>query len=173
MLRKTLVTAERSADAHAVPTRREAERIVREAEQTAREIGAEAHHERERAPPHEIIRLAEKVREFRARFRAWTRRDQRGDLVFLRGQRAETVAVLKARTAGRPRRTRRVTRRRAGGADLVLDTERSSTRASSSSGTGAGSASATALPEPFIAAGHGRLNVRCAARAGAAHRRGG
>jgi cell division initiation protein len=69
MLRKTLVTAERSADVMRADARREAERIVREAEQTAREIVGEAHHERERVR-HEIIRLAEKEREFRARFRA-------------------------------------------------------------------------------------------------------
>ena len=49
--------------------KREAERIVREAEQTAREIVGEAHHERERVR-HEIIRLHEKEREFRARFRS-------------------------------------------------------------------------------------------------------
>ena len=69
MLRKTLVTAERSADVMRADARREAERIVREAEQTAREIVGEAHHERERVR-HEIIRLQEKEREFRARFRA-------------------------------------------------------------------------------------------------------
>ena len=69
MLRKTLVTAERSADVMRADARREAERIVREAEQNAREIVGEAHHERERVR-HEIIRLAEKEREFRARFRA-------------------------------------------------------------------------------------------------------
>ena len=69
MLRKTLVTAERSADVMRADARREAERIVREAEQTGREIVGEAHHERERVR-HEIIRLAEKEREFRARFRA-------------------------------------------------------------------------------------------------------
>ena len=69
MLRKTLVTAERSADVMRADARREAERIVREAEQTAREIVGEAHHERERVR-HEIIRLTEKEREFRARFRA-------------------------------------------------------------------------------------------------------
>ena len=39
MLRKTLVTAERSADVMRADARREAERIVREAEQTARECG--------------------------------------------------------------------------------------------------------------------------------------
>lgn len=69
MLRKTLVTAERSADVMRADARREAERIVREAEQNAREIVGEAHHERERVR-HEIIRLNEKEREFRARFRA-------------------------------------------------------------------------------------------------------
>jgi cell division initiation protein len=69
MLRKTLVTAERSADVMRADARREAERIVREAEQTAREIVGEAHHERERVR-HEIIRLQEKEREFRARFRS-------------------------------------------------------------------------------------------------------
>jgi cell division initiation protein len=69
MLRKTLVTAERSADVMRADARREAERIVREAEQTAREIVGEAHHERERIR-HEVIRLHEKEREFRARFRA-------------------------------------------------------------------------------------------------------
>ena len=79
MLRKTLVTAERSADVMRADARREAERIVREAEQTAREIVGEAHHERERVR-HEIIRLTEKEREFRARFRAMltaTSRDHR------------------------------------------------------------------------------------------------
>ncbi len=69
MLRKTLVTAERSADVMRADARREAERIVRESEQTGREIVGEAHHERERVR-HEIIRLTEKEREFRARFRA-------------------------------------------------------------------------------------------------------
>lgn len=69
MLRKTLVTAERSADVMRADARREAERIVREAEQNAREIVGEAHHERERVR-HEIIRLNEKEREFRARFRS-------------------------------------------------------------------------------------------------------
>ena len=62
MLRKTLVTAERSADVMRADARREAE-------QTAREIVGEAHHERERVR-HEIIRLHEKEREFRARFRS-------------------------------------------------------------------------------------------------------
>jgi cell division initiation protein len=69
MLRKTLVTAERSADVLRGDARRDAERIVREAEQRAREIVGEAHHERERVR-HEIIRLEEREREFRARFRA-------------------------------------------------------------------------------------------------------
>ena len=80
MLRKTLVTAERSADVMRADARREAERIVREAEQTAREIVGEAHHERERVR-HEIIRLAEKEREFRGAVPRDARRDQRGDRV--------------------------------------------------------------------------------------------
>jgi len=69
MLRKTLVTAERSADVMRADARREAERIVREAEQRAREIVGEAHHERERIR-HELIRLEEREREFRIRFRS-------------------------------------------------------------------------------------------------------
>jgi cell division initiation protein len=69
MLRKTLVTAERSADVMRADARREAERIVREAEQRAREIVGEAHHDRERTR-HDLIRLEEREREFRARFRA-------------------------------------------------------------------------------------------------------
>ena len=69
MLRKTLVTAERSADVLRADARRDAERIVREAEQRARELVGESHHERERIR-HEIIRLEEREREFRARFRA-------------------------------------------------------------------------------------------------------
>ena len=69
MLRKTLVSAERSADVLRADARREAERILRESEQRAREIVGEAHHERERVR-HEVIRLTEREREFRARFRA-------------------------------------------------------------------------------------------------------
>ncbi len=69
MLRKTLITAERSADVMRADARRESERIVREAEQRAREIVGEAHHERERVRI-EIIRLTEQERSFRARFRA-------------------------------------------------------------------------------------------------------
>ena len=69
MLRRTLVTAERSADVMRADARRDAERIVREAEQRSREIVGEAHHERERVRL-EIIRLEEREREFRARFRA-------------------------------------------------------------------------------------------------------
>ncbi len=69
MLRKTLVTAERSADVLRADARRDAERIIREAEQRARELVGESHHERERIR-HEIIRLEEREREFRARFKA-------------------------------------------------------------------------------------------------------
>ena len=69
LLRKTLVTAERSADVMRADARRDAERIIREAEQRAREIVGEAHHERERIRL-EIMRLEEREREFRARFRS-------------------------------------------------------------------------------------------------------
>jgi cell division initiation protein len=69
LLRKTLVTAERSADVMRADARRDAERIVREAEQRSREIVGEAHHERERIRL-EIMRLEEREREFRARLKA-------------------------------------------------------------------------------------------------------
>jgi cell division initiation protein len=69
MLRKTLVTAERQSDVMRADARRDAERIVREAEQRAREIVGEAQHERERVK-HEILRLVEQERDFRLRFRA-------------------------------------------------------------------------------------------------------
>jgi cell division initiation protein len=69
LLRKTLITAERSADVMRADARREAERIIREAEQRAREVVGEAHHERERIRL-EIMRLEEREREFRARFKA-------------------------------------------------------------------------------------------------------
>ena len=94
MLRKTLVTAERSADVMRADARREAERIVREAEQTAREIVGEAHHERERIR-YEIIRLQEKEREFRARFRSML--DATGSIIESYEQDAgETVALSAA-----------------------------------------------------------------------------
>jgi cell division initiation protein len=69
LLRKTLVTAERSADVMRADARRDAERIIREAEQRAREIVGEAHHERERIRL-DLMRLEEREREFRARFKA-------------------------------------------------------------------------------------------------------
>jgi cell division initiation protein len=69
VLRRTLVSAERSADVMRADARRECDRIVREAEQRAREIVGEAHHERERISQ-DLARLEEREREFRARFRS-------------------------------------------------------------------------------------------------------
>src|SRR5262245_16939891 len=69
MLRKTLVTAERSVDAMRSQARHAADQIVREAEARAREIIGEAHAERERVR-RDLARLRETEREFRARFRS-------------------------------------------------------------------------------------------------------
>jgi cell division initiation protein len=69
MLRKTLVSAERSVDAMRSQARHTAEQIVREAEARAREIIGEAHAERERVR-RDLHRLRETEKEFRARFRS-------------------------------------------------------------------------------------------------------
>ena len=69
MLRKTLVSAERSVDAMRSQARHAAEQIVREAEGRAREIIGEAHAERERVR-RDLYRLRETEKEFRARFRS-------------------------------------------------------------------------------------------------------
>jgi cell division initiation protein len=69
MLRKTLVSAERSVDAMRAQARRDAEATVRDAEQKARDIIGEAHRERERLR-REFFRLRETEKEFRARFRS-------------------------------------------------------------------------------------------------------
>jgi cell division initiation protein len=67
MLRKTLVSAERSVDAMREQARRDADTTLRDAEQKARDIIGEAHRERERLR-HEFFRLRETEKEFRARF---------------------------------------------------------------------------------------------------------
>jgi cell division initiation protein len=69
MLRKTLVSAERSVDAMRSQARHAAEQIVSEAEARAREIIGEAHAERERVR-RDLYRLRETEKEFRARFRS-------------------------------------------------------------------------------------------------------
>jgi cell division initiation protein len=69
MLRKTLVSAERSVDAMRSQARHAAEQIVEEAEARAREIIGEAHAERERVR-RDLYRLRETEKEFRARFRS-------------------------------------------------------------------------------------------------------
>jgi cell division initiation protein len=69
MLRKTLVSAERSVDAMRSQARHAAEQIVAEAEARAREIIGEAHAERERVR-RDLYRLRETEKEFRARFRS-------------------------------------------------------------------------------------------------------
>src|SRR3954451_2400763 len=69
MLRKTLVSAERSVAAMRSEARYDGEQIVREAEARSREIIGEAHAERERVR-RDLHRLRETEREFRARFRS-------------------------------------------------------------------------------------------------------
>ncbi len=69
MLRKTLVSAERSVDAMRSQARHAAGQIVSEAEARAREIIGEAHAERERVR-RDLYRLRETEKEFRARFRS-------------------------------------------------------------------------------------------------------
>src|SRR5689334_25363196 len=69
MLRKTLVSAERSVDAMRSQARHAAEQIVEEAEARAREIIGEAHAGRERVR-RDLYRLRETEKEFRARFRS-------------------------------------------------------------------------------------------------------
>ena len=69
MLRKTLITAERSVDAMREAARREADAIVRDAEARARSIIGEAHQERERVR-RDTLRIRETEREFRTRLRS-------------------------------------------------------------------------------------------------------
>ena len=69
MLRRTLVSAERSVDAMREQARRDADAILRDAEARAREMIGEAHAERERVR-RDILRLRETEQEFRARFRS-------------------------------------------------------------------------------------------------------
>jgi cell division initiation protein len=67
VLRRTLVSAERSVDAMRESARREADRIVHDAEARARQIIGEAHSERLRLHQ-DFLRLRESEQEFRARF---------------------------------------------------------------------------------------------------------
>jgi len=67
VLRRTLVSAERSVDAMRESARREADRIVHDAEARARQIVGEAHSERLRLHQ-DFLRLRESEQEFRARF---------------------------------------------------------------------------------------------------------
>jgi cell division initiation protein len=69
VLRKTLVSAERSVDAMRSPARHAAEQIGAAAAARAREIIGEAHAERERVR-RDLYRLRETEKEFRARFRS-------------------------------------------------------------------------------------------------------
>ena len=67
VLRKTLVSAERSVDAMRAQARRDGEAILRDAEQRARDVIGEAHRECERIR-RDYLRLRETEKEFRARF---------------------------------------------------------------------------------------------------------
>jgi cell division initiation protein len=69
VLRRTLVSAERSVDAMREAARREADRIVHDAEARARQIVGQAHSERLRLHQ-DYLRLRESEQEFRARFRS-------------------------------------------------------------------------------------------------------
>jgi len=69
MLRRTLMSAERSADGLREGARRDASAIIRDAEQRGREIVGEAHAERERIR-RDMLRLRETEREFRTRLRS-------------------------------------------------------------------------------------------------------
>jgi cell division initiation protein len=69
VLRRTLVSAERSVDAMREAARLEADRIVQDAEARARQIVGEAHSARLRLHQ-DFLRLRESEQEFRARFRS-------------------------------------------------------------------------------------------------------
>jgi cell division initiation protein len=68
VLRRTLMAAEQSAAEMREAARREAARIVREAEQRAREIVGEAQAQRD-AVRHSVLLIEEQERELRARLR--------------------------------------------------------------------------------------------------------
>ena len=68
VLRRTLMAAEQSASEMREAARREASRIVREAEQRAREIVGEAQAGRD-AVRHSVLLIEEQERELRARLR--------------------------------------------------------------------------------------------------------
>jgi cell division initiation protein len=70
LLRRTLVSAEKSAADQKEAARQEAQRIVREAEQEAREILGEAHHQRA-AVWRDMHDLEQRGREIEARYRAF------------------------------------------------------------------------------------------------------
>jgi cell division initiation protein len=72
LLRRTLVSAERHAADQREAARQEAQAIVREAEQEARELLAEAHHARA-AVWRDIQGIEQRGRELEARYRAFLR----------------------------------------------------------------------------------------------------
>lgn len=70
LLRRTLITAEKSAADQREAARQDAQRIVKQAEQDAREIISEAHHARS-AVWREIQATEQRGREITARYRAF------------------------------------------------------------------------------------------------------
>jgi cell division initiation protein len=70
LLRRTLITAEKSAADQREAARQDAQRIVKQAEQDAREILGEAHHARS-AVWREIQTIEQRGREIAARYRAF------------------------------------------------------------------------------------------------------
>jgi cell division initiation protein len=70
LLRRTLITAEKSAADQREAARQDAQRIVKQAEQDAREIIGEAHHARS-AVWREIQAIEQRGREITARYRAF------------------------------------------------------------------------------------------------------
>lgn len=70
LLRRTLITAEKSAADQREAARQDAQRIVKQAEQDAREILGEAHHARS-AVWREIQVIEQRGREIAARYRAF------------------------------------------------------------------------------------------------------
>ena len=70
LLRRTLVSAEKNAADQKEAARQEAQRIVREAEQEAREILGEAHHQRA-AVWRDMQDMEQRGREIEARYRAF------------------------------------------------------------------------------------------------------